>query len=150
MRLKSALAFIVLGAILKFAVTADARWLDIQTLGVIFMVVGSFGVALLLYRPMLARSRRRGEPLGPALVELGERDSYKPEQPDPMLVSEIENAHQLAQEARPFLEAEGYTSQRIGELALAFAAKDVGWSTEEFIDWALAQGRVGQDPSVDV
>ncbi|SRR6266540_4829910 len=150
MRLKSALAFIVLGAILKFAVTADASWLDIQTLGVIFMVVGSFGVALLLYRTMLARSRRRPEPLGPALVELGERDSYKPEQPDPMLVSEIENARQLAQEAGPFLEAEGYTSQRVGELALAFAAKDVGWSTEEFIDWALAQGRVGQDPSVGV
>jgi hypothetical protein len=149
MRFRSALAFIVVGAILKFAVTADASWLDIQTLGVIFMLVGSFGVALLLYRTMLARSRRRREPLGPALVELGERDSYRPEQPDPMLVSEIENARQLAQEAGPFLEAEGYTSQRIGELALAFAAKDVGWSTEEFIDWALAQGRVDQDPSID-
>jgi hypothetical protein len=149
MRLRSALVFVVLGAILRFAVTADVSWLDLQILGLILMLVGMFGLLLMLYRTMLAASRRRAEPLGPALVELGERDPYKPEHPDPTLVSEIENAHQLAQEARPFLEAEGYTSQRIGELALAFAAKDVGWSTEEFIDWALAQGRLGQDPSVD-
>ncbi|HZC99679.1 MAG TPA: hypothetical protein VFA46_05665 [Actinomycetes bacterium] len=150
MKLRSALVFVVLGAILRFAVTVDVNWIDIQTFGLIFMLVGVFGLLLLSYRTMLALSRRRREPLGPAFAELGEGDPYKPEQPDPTLVSEIENAHQLAQEARPFLEAEGYTSQRVGELALAFAAKDVGWSTEEFIDWALAQGRLGQDPSVDV
>ncbi len=150
MKFRSALVFIAFGAILRFAVTAHVSWIDIQTLGLILMLVGLFGLLFSFYRLMLNASRRRRERLASAFIELGEPEPHKAEQPDPTLVSEIESAHQLAQEARPFLEAEGYSSQRIGELALAFAAKDVGRNTEEFIDWALAQGRLGTDPAVDV
>jgi hypothetical protein len=150
MKLRSSLVLVVLGAILRFAVTADISGINLQILGLILMLVGLFSLLLSLYRAMVAVSHRRRERLGAALVELGEPDSYKADQPDPLLISEIESAHQLAQEARSFLEAEGYTDQRIDELAMAFAAKDVGRSTEEFIDWALAQGRLGHDPIVDV
>ncbi len=151
MKLRSVLVLVVLGAILRFAVTADVRGIDLQILGVILMLVGLLGLLLWLYRTMLAFSRRRRERFAAALAELDEPEPYRAEQPDPSLSSEIESAHQLAQEARPFLEAEGYADQRIDELALAFAAKDkdVGRNTEAFIDWALAQGRLGRDPSVD-
>src|SRR5574341_165446 len=150
MKLRTALFFIVPGAILRFAVTADTSWIDLQTLGVILMGVGLFGLALSLYRAMLAVSRRHRARLGPALVEFVEEGPQAAEDPDSTMISEeIERAHLLAQETRPFLEAQGYTSQRIDELALAFVANDVGQSKEAFIDWALAQGRLGRDPNVD-
>lgn len=149
MKLRSSLVLIVLGAILRFAVTAHLGWINIQVLGLILMLVGLFGLLLTAYRAMLAMSHRRRERLAPVLAELGEPDARDLDQPDPSLVDEIESAHQLAQEARSFLEAEGFSDQRIDELALAFAAKDVGWRTEEFIDWARAQGRLGTDPQVD-
>ena len=148
MRLRTALLFIVPGAILRFAVRADTSWIDLQTLGLILMGVGLFGLVLSLYRAMLAVSRRRRERLGPALVEFVEQGPHAAEEPDPTLITEeIQRAHLLAHEARPFLEAEGYANQRIDELALAFVANDVGRTTEEFIDWALAQGHLGRDPS---
>ena len=151
MKLRTALFFIVPGAILRFAVTADVSGIDLQMLGVILMLVGLFGILLSIYRTMLAVSRRRRERLGPAIIDMVEQGPQAADQPSPALISEeIESAHQLANQARPFLEAEGYSNQRIDELALAFAANDVGLTTEEFIDWALAQGRLGQDPSVDV
>jgi Domain of unknown function (DUF6458) len=147
MTLRTSLLLLVIGAILRFAITADVSGIDIQILGVILMLVGLPGVTLWLYRTMLAFTRRRRERLQATLVEFGEPQPYRPDEPDPSVTSEIESAHQLADKARPFLEAEGYPSQRIDELALAFAARDVGWNLEEFIDWALAQGRL--DPSLD-
>src|SRR6266496_784967 len=144
MKLMTALAFIALGAILRFAVTADLSWIDIQTLGVIVMLVGLVGLLLPLYRRLLAATRRRRERLGLAIPTL------EGEEPDSMvIIEEIDSAHQLASQARPFLEAEGYSDRRIDELALVFAANNVGWKTEEFIDWALTQGRLGPDPNVD-
>jgi Domain of unknown function (DUF6458) len=147
MTLRTSLLLLVIGAILRFAITADVSGIDIQILGVILMLVGLPGVTLWLYRTMLAFTRRRRERLQATLVEFGEPQPYRPDEPDPSVTSEIESAHQLADKARPFLEAEGYSSQRIDELALAFAARGVGWNLEEFIDWALAQGRL--DPSLD-
>jgi hypothetical protein len=83
-------------------------------------------------------------------VEFVEQGPQAEEEPDStMITEEIERAHVFAQETRPFLEAEGYTSQRIDELSLAFVANDVGQSREEFVDWARAQGRFGPDSSVD-
>ena len=149
MKLRSSLVIIAIGAILRWAVTATLSWIDLQMLGLIIMSVGLFFLLLALYRSMLSMSPWRRERFGPALVDISEPDTYRPDQPDPMLVGEIETAHHLAQEARTFLEAEGFSEQRIDELALAFAAKDIGRSTEEFIDWALAQGRLGKDPSLD-
>jgi hypothetical protein len=148
MKLRTALLFIVPGAILQFAVTADTSWIDLQTLGLILMGVGLFGLLLSAYRAMVAVGRRRRERLGPALVEFVEQGPQAAEEPDPtQITEEIQRARLLAQEARPFLEAEGYANQRIDELALAFVANHVGRTTEEFIDWALAQGHIGRDPS---
>src|SRR6266498_2654 len=151
MKLRTALFFIALGAILRFAVTATISGIDIQTLGLILMGVGVFGLALSLYRVVLAVSRRRRARPGPALAGFVEQHPFAAGPSDPTLVTEeIDSAHLLAPQARPFLGAEGYADQRIDELALAFVANDVGQNAEEFIDWALAQGRLGRDPTVDV
>jgi hypothetical protein len=51
----TSLFLIAVGAILKYAVTADIEGVDIQTVGVILMVIGCFGLILGLY--LLARGR---------------------------------------------------------------------------------------------
>ena len=42
------LFLIALGAILNFAVTAEVAGIELQTVGVIFMVIGGLGLALTL------------------------------------------------------------------------------------------------------
>jgi Domain of unknown function (DUF6458) len=150
MRLGTAVFLVVLGAILRFAVTANLSWLNVQMVGMILLTVGAVGLLLVIYRMLLTAGRRRHQRrLGPVLAELAE-DPYLPEQPEPSRIGEeIERAHVLAHEARSMLAAEGYSNQRIDELALAFIANDVGWGREEFIGWALTQGHAGRDPSVD-
>jgi hypothetical protein len=49
MRLGSSLFLIAVGAILYFAVTATLAGIDIQTVGLIFMVIGVIGFALTLF-----------------------------------------------------------------------------------------------------
>jgi hypothetical protein len=147
MKFRAALAFIAVGAVLRFAVTAETGWIKIQTIGLILMFVGVIGLVFTLSRSGVAYSRRRRERLAAALADISdEPESYKPEQPDPTLLTELETAHDLAQKTLPFLDAQGFSEGRVHELALAFAAKDIGSSTEEFVDWALAQGRLGHDP----
>lgn len=54
----SALFVIAVGAILRFAVTADADGFDINTAGTILMVVGIVGLVLsLLWTAVFARRR---------------------------------------------------------------------------------------------
>ena len=63
---------IALGAILKFAVTAEVSGIELATVGVILMIVGIIGLALsLMY---LARADR-----GPAVgrERVVERDPYR-------------------------------------------------------------------------
>ncbi len=48
MRLGSSLFLIAVGAILYFAVTATLVGIDIQTVGLIFMIIGVIGFALTL------------------------------------------------------------------------------------------------------
>jgi hypothetical protein len=55
-------------------------------------------------------------------------------------------AHRLADDARPVLGAEGFSDERIEELAYAFVNDRVGGDSEQFVDWALAQGPSGLDP----
>jgi hypothetical protein len=50
---------IALGAVLKFAVTATVAGIDIQTAGVILMVVGLIGLVLSLLQMMVWSDRRR-------------------------------------------------------------------------------------------
>jgi hypothetical protein len=58
MTLGTSLLLIAVGAILKFAVTADVSWIDIQTVGVILMVIGVVGaIASLVW--MFGPWRRR-------------------------------------------------------------------------------------------
>jgi hypothetical protein len=57
MRLGSSLFLIAVGAILYFAVTATLAGIDIQTVGLILMVIGVIGFVL-----TLVLSRRGGEP----------------------------------------------------------------------------------------
>ncbi|MDO9408309.1 DUF6458 family protein [Patulibacter sp.] len=55
----TALFLIAVGAILRFAVTADAKGFDINAAGTILMVVGVVGLVLsLLWSALYARRRR--------------------------------------------------------------------------------------------
>jgi len=49
MRIGGSLFMIAVGAILTYAVTARIQWIDIQTVGVILMLVGIIALALSLY-----------------------------------------------------------------------------------------------------
>jgi hypothetical protein len=55
-------------------------------------------------------------------------------------------ARQLADDARPLLGAEGFSDERIDELAYAFVNDHVGEDRAQFVSWALAQGPLGLDP----
>jgi hypothetical protein len=59
----AALFCIAVGAILKFAVTADVAGIDLQTVGVILMVIGIIGLALGLFL-MFSQRRDAGPPRG--------------------------------------------------------------------------------------
>jgi len=59
MTIGSSLFLIAVGAILKFAVTADLAGVDLQVVGVILIVVGLVGLVLGLGLWISARSDRR-------------------------------------------------------------------------------------------
>lgn len=59
-----------------------------------------------------------------------------------------ERARLLADEARPLLGAEGFSDERIDELAFAFVNDHVGEGTTQFVNWAMAEGPFGLDPEV--
>jgi hypothetical protein len=76
-------------------------------------------------------------------------DKQEPVTPDTApepVAPEVESARLLANQARPALGAEGFSDERIDELASAFIAKDVGTSVEEFVRWARVEGPAGPDP----
>ncbi|HEX6675381.1 MAG TPA: hypothetical protein VF486_10185 [Actinomycetes bacterium] len=52
-----------------------------------------------------------------------------------------ERARELAAEARPFLDAEGFSNERIDELARSFVDRSGDQSDDDFTAWALGQGR---------
>jgi hypothetical protein len=56
MRIGASLFLIAIGAILKFAVTRRVNGIDVGTVGVILMIVGALGLALVL---VLTTTRRR-------------------------------------------------------------------------------------------
>ncbi|HEY2960673.1 MAG TPA: hypothetical protein VGM21_21090 [Actinomycetota bacterium] len=53
---------------------------------------------------------------------------------------DAKRARELAAEARAFLDAEGFSNERIDELARAFVARDE--DDDDFTAWALGQGRI--------
>ena len=58
MTIGTSIFLIALGAILKFAVTATVAGVDIQTAGLILMLVGVIGLVIGLF--LLTTDRRRG------------------------------------------------------------------------------------------
>lgn len=62
MSLGASLFLIAVGAILKFAVTADLAGIDLQTVGVILMVVGVLGFLISLFFWFNARNSAAGPP----------------------------------------------------------------------------------------
>lgn len=65
MSLGASLFLVAVGAILRFAVTADLAGIDIQTVGTILMVVGVLGFLISLFFYISARNR--GAAPGPPL-----------------------------------------------------------------------------------
>jgi hypothetical protein len=57
-----------------------------------------------------------------------------------------EVARQLVEDARPVLGAEGFSDERIDELAYAFVNDHIGEDRVQFVNWALAEGPFGLDP----
>jgi hypothetical protein len=63
MTIGTSIVLIAVGAILKYAVTADLDAIDIQVVGTILMIVGILGLAIsLLYTFVLADRRRPPDP----------------------------------------------------------------------------------------
>lgn len=79
MRIGSSLVLIALGAILKFAVTADVSGIDVSTVGVVLMVVGLAGLVISL---VMANTARRTD-----VVHHSQRTEYvdPPLRDDPRL-----------------------------------------------------------------
>ena len=63
MSLGASLFLVAIGAILRFAVTADIVGIDIQTVGTILMVVGIAGFLISMF--LYLSARRHGEMPGP-------------------------------------------------------------------------------------
>ncbi|MDX6723977.1 MAG: hypothetical protein QOD73_2381 [Solirubrobacteraceae bacterium] len=63
MTIGTSLFLIAVGAVLRFAVTAHLQGIDLQTVGVILMVVGIAGLLIGLY--LLIRGRSPGVPPPP-------------------------------------------------------------------------------------
>ncbi len=55
-------------------------------------------------------------------------------------------ASELADRTRPILGAEGFSNERIDELASAFVDDRIGEGDEQFVNWARAEGPFGIDP----
>jgi hypothetical protein len=65
MSLGASLFCVAVGAILRFAVTADLAGIDIQTVGTILMVIGVAGFALSLWLFLRLRSQNAAPPPPP-------------------------------------------------------------------------------------
>jgi hypothetical protein len=60
MQIGTSLFLIAVGAILKYAVTAHVAGIDVNTAGLILMIVGILGLAISLF--LLTRARSPGVP----------------------------------------------------------------------------------------
>ena len=60
MGIGTSLLLFAVGAILKYAVTADVSGINLDTVGVILMIVGAIGFVLSLFWMTLYADRRRG------------------------------------------------------------------------------------------
>jgi hypothetical protein len=85
------------------------------------------------------------EPDPPArATDVDKQDPATPDHTPEPEASEVESARLLANQARAELGAEGFSDQRIDELASEFIARDIGEGLEEFLRWANAEGQIPQ------
>ena len=77
-------------------------------------------------------------------TEVDKQDPATPDHVPEPEASEVESARLLANQARPELGADGFSDQRIDELASEFIARDIGEGLEEFLRWAGAEGPLPQ------
>jgi hypothetical protein len=85
------------------------------------------------------------EPDPPArATDVDKQDPATPDEAPEPEASEVESARLLANQARPQLGAEGFSDQRIDELASEFIARDIGEGLEEFLRWSRAEGQLPQ------
>ncbi len=75
MGIGTSIALIAVGAILKFAVTADVSGLELSTIGVILMVVGVIGLLISLFFLTQARDRAVGT-VPPGEPRVRDREYY--------------------------------------------------------------------------
>jgi hypothetical protein len=68
MYIGTSIFLIAVGAILAFAVTATVAGVDIQTAGVILMVVGALGLVIALFEQLIWADRRRTRAVPPDAV----------------------------------------------------------------------------------
>ena len=62
MYIGTSIFLIAVGAILAFAVTARVAGIEIETAGIILMVVGGIGLLISLFQEVMWSDRRRREP----------------------------------------------------------------------------------------
>lgn len=79
-------------------------------------------------------------------TDIDKQDPVTPDSAPEPVAPEVESARLLANQARPRLGAEGFSDQRIDELASAFIAKNIGETVEELVRWARLEGQAGPDP----
>ena len=77
-------------------------------------------------------------------TDVDKQDPATPDSSPEPEASEVESARLLANQARSELGAEGFSDQRIDELASEFIASDIGEGFEEFLRWARAEGQLPQ------
>lgn len=68
MYIGTSIFLIAVGAILAFAVTATVAGVDIQTAGLILMVVGALGLVISLLEQLVWADRRRARAVEPDVV----------------------------------------------------------------------------------
>jgi hypothetical protein len=76
MGIGTSLLLIAAGAILRFAVTATAHGVNINTIGLILMIVGAIGLVITLFWMTVWADRRRGA------VAVERRDGVPVRDPD--------------------------------------------------------------------
>ncbi len=74
MRIGTSLLLIAVGAILRFAVDASTDGFDVQTAGLVLMIVGAVGLVLSLLFATMAGDRRRGDTVVRERPVVRERD----------------------------------------------------------------------------
>jgi len=85
------------------------------------------------------------EPDPPArATDVDKQDPATPDSSPEPEASEVESARLLANQARPELGAEGFSDQRIDELASEFIARDIGEGFGEVLGGARSEGQLPQ------